>query len=194
MMCSPNITKPILITLKESFMSLSLENKRTSRRDNFLQVWKPRTTTVFKLPQMWMWNSSVLAPPSLWRCNTNRTAGRRGADLCISSCLKPQRHSWPKSWETSTARWGARLLRSVPAGCRRGNVRSLCQVKYKEEGKKELGKNLYSALPETAETQFAKHMSEIQSEVRNLVDHHVKIRPSFTIMNITTHFPKSMHS
>lgn len=42
------------------------------------------------------------------------------------------------------------------------------QVKYKEDGKKELSKNLYSALPETAETQFAKQMSEIQSEVRTM--------------------------
>lgn len=41
-------------------------------------------------------------------------------------------------------------------------------MKYKEEGKKEIGKNLYSLLPETAETHFAKHMSEIQSEVRTL--------------------------
>lgn len=42
------------------------------------------------------------------------------------------------------------------------------QVKYKEEGKKEISKNLYSLLPETAETLFAKQMSEIQSEVRTL--------------------------
>ncbi len=48
------------------------------------------------------------------------------------------------------------------------SVSSLRQVKYKEEGKKEISKNLYSLLPETAETQFAKQMSEIQSEVRTL--------------------------
>lgn len=39
------------------------------------------------------------------------------------------------------------------------------QVKYKEGGKKEAGPALYHLLPETAETQRAKHMSEIQSEV-----------------------------
>lgn len=52
-----------------------------------------------------------------------------------------------------------------------GEVSSVCsfsQVKYKEEGKKEISKNLYSLLPETAETFFAKQMSEIQSEVRTL--------------------------
>lgn len=59
---------------------------------------------------------------------------------------------------------------SVPAVCQLFKV-SVCvcvQVKYKEEGKKEISKNLYSLLPETAETQFAKQMSEIQSEVRTL--------------------------
>lgn len=43
------------------------------------------------------------------------------------------------------------------------------QAKYKEDGKKELSKNLYSALPETTETQFVKQMSEIQSEVRTVI-------------------------
>lgn len=39
------------------------------------------------------------------------------------------------------------------------------QVKYKEGVKKEAGPALYHLLPETADTQRAKHMSEIQSEV-----------------------------
>lgn len=39
------------------------------------------------------------------------------------------------------------------------------QVKYKEGLKKEAGPALYHLLPETADTQRAKHMSEIQSEV-----------------------------
>lgn len=39
------------------------------------------------------------------------------------------------------------------------------QVKYRESGKKEAGSALYHLLPETADTQHAKHMSEIQSEV-----------------------------
>ena len=40
------------------------------------------------------------------------------------------------------------------------------QIKYKEEGRKEMSVNLYSLLPETAETQFAKEVSDLQSEVR----------------------------
>lgn len=43
----------------------------------------------------------------------------------------------------------------------------LFQVKYKEEGKKQASTSLYSQLPETAEIQFAKQMSEMQSEVGN---------------------------
>lgn len=41
----------------------------------------------------------------------------------------------------------------------------MAQVKYKEDCKKETGSSLYHLLPETAETHFAKEMSEIQSEV-----------------------------
>ena len=40
----------------------------------------------------------------------------------------------------------------------------LYQIKYKEDTE-ENSINLYSLLPETAETQFAKQMSEMQSEV-----------------------------
>ena len=39
------------------------------------------------------------------------------------------------------------------------------QVKYKEEGKQEMSSNLYSLLPETTETQLAKQLTEMQSEV-----------------------------
>lgn len=40
------------------------------------------------------------------------------------------------------------------------------QVKYREDGKKEASSSLYRLLPETPEMHFAKHVSEIQSEVR----------------------------
>lgn len=43
----------------------------------------------------------------------------------------------------------------------------LLQNKYKEDGIKSLSQSLYSQLPETAETQLAKTVSELQSEVRN---------------------------
>lgn len=39
------------------------------------------------------------------------------------------------------------------------------QKKYKEDGKRSLSQTLYSQLPRTAETQFAKSVSELQSEV-----------------------------
>lgn len=40
------------------------------------------------------------------------------------------------------------------------------QNKYKEEGLRSLSQSLYSQLPETAETQLAKTVAELQSEVR----------------------------
>ena len=39
------------------------------------------------------------------------------------------------------------------------------QVKYKEEGKKEMCVNLFSLLPETNDTLHAKQVSHLQSEV-----------------------------
>lgn len=39
------------------------------------------------------------------------------------------------------------------------------QIKYKEEGLKSLPHSLYSRLPQTTDTQFAKSVSELQSEV-----------------------------
>lgn len=39
------------------------------------------------------------------------------------------------------------------------------QIKYKEEGLKSLPQSLYSQLPQTADTEFAKSVSELQSEV-----------------------------
>lgn len=40
------------------------------------------------------------------------------------------------------------------------------QNKYKEEGLRNLSQSLYSQLPETPETQLAKTVGELQSEVR----------------------------
>lgn len=42
---------------------------------------------------------------------------------------------------------------------------SLFQLKYKEDGKKEMNMNLYSLLPETLDTQHAKEQSQSQSQV-----------------------------
>ena len=42
----------------------------------------------------------------------------------------------------------------------------LLQNKYKEDGKKNLSQSIYSQLPETSDTQFAKTVSQTQSEVR----------------------------
>jgi len=41
----------------------------------------------------------------------------------------------------------------------------LLQVKYKEDGKKEMSINLYSLLPETIDTQHAKEVSKLASQV-----------------------------
>lgn len=42
------------------------------------------------------------------------------------------------------------------------------QSKYKEGGRRSLSQSFYSQLPETAETQFARAVAELQSEVRDL--------------------------
>lgn len=39
------------------------------------------------------------------------------------------------------------------------------QKKYKEDGRRSLSQSFYSQLPQTTETQFAKSVSELQSEV-----------------------------
>ena len=41
-----------------------------------------------------------------------------------------------------------------------------CQSKYKEGGRRRLSQSFYSQLPETSETQLARSVSELQSEVR----------------------------
>jgi hypothetical protein len=41
------------------------------------------------------------------------------------------------------------------------------QSKYKEEGKKAHGSSVYSQLPATMETQFARTVSDLQSQVSN---------------------------
>lgn len=40
------------------------------------------------------------------------------------------------------------------------------QSKYREAGRRSLSQSFYSQLPETAETQFAKAVAELQSQVR----------------------------
>lgn len=47
------------------------------------------------------------------------------------------------------------------------NPRFLLQSKYKQEGKKQLVNSLYSLLPQTSETQHAKELAQLYSEVRN---------------------------
>lgn len=50
---------------------------------------------------------------------------------------------------------------------------SLTQTKYKEEGRREMTSSLYAQLPETSETQFAREMTERQSEVTCSLSLHV---------------------
>ena len=42
---------------------------------------------------------------------------------------------------------------------------ALSQIKYKESGKKEMSSSLYSTLPDTLETSFAREMTDMMSEV-----------------------------
>lgn len=53
-------------------------------------------------------------------------------------------------------------------GCSGLDLISCCllQVKYQEEGKRSLSQSLYSQLPETSQTRFARDVSELQSHVR----------------------------
>lgn len=59
----------------------------------------------------------------------------------------------------------------IPSVSEHGNQSnsSLFQNKYKEDGMRSLSQSFYSQLPETAETQFAKTVSELQSEVRETI-------------------------
>lgn len=45
------------------------------------------------------------------------------------------------------------------------HFRRVSQLKYREDGEKEMKVNLYSLLPETLDTQHAKEASELQSQV-----------------------------
>lgn len=49
---------------------------------------------------------------------------------------------------------------------------SLLQLKYKEDGKKEMNMNLYSLLPDTLDTQHAKEQSQSQSQVLLMLTAH----------------------
>lgn len=68
----------------------------------------------------------------------------------------------------SAARCGARCSRAASAsGC--ADVFLFApQVKYQEDGRKQLAQSLFSALAETPQTLFVKQLSEFQSQVRTL--------------------------
>lgn len=56
-------------------------------------------------------------------------------------------------------------------GCARKAVCEACvslvvQARYKEDGRRSQTVSLYSQLPQTSDTEFAKAVSELQSEVR----------------------------
>lgn len=57
-------------------------------------------------------------------------------------------------------------------------------MKYKEDGKQKRSNTLYSLLPETADTQFAKQQSEFRSEV--------KLFLVFSHIPLLFHFDQSM--
>lgn len=81
----------------------------------------------------------------------------------------------PDTLETQRAKDGTELLSEVVlspvwGGCRLQTglhgVSVFPQVKYRESGRKERSSSLYSTLPDTLETSFAREMTELQSEVR----------------------------
>lgn len=59
------------------------------------------------------------------------------------------------------------------------------QVKYRAGGKEDASSPLYRLLPETAETHFAKQMSEIQSEVITHLLH--LLHPLCTFIAVSKH-------
>lgn len=92
-----------------------------------------------------------------------------------TSCLYSQ---LPSTMETQRAKEAAELLSQVDAEaqvCDRVKVHadpnlmfSSPQVKYKEAVRKETSSSLYSTLPDTLETSFAREMTDMQSQVRQI--------------------------
>lgn len=66
------------------------------------------------------------------------------------------------------------------------NLKFLFQSKYKQEGKKQLVNSLYSLLPETSETQHAKELAQLYSEVHNRPRPRNLISVTLWIMRHTT--------
>lgn len=62
---------------------------------------------------------------------------------------------------------------------------SAVQNKYKEDGMRSLCQNFYSQLPDTTETQLAKTVSELQSEVT--MRHPSDSNETFTVMGHSVH-------
>lgn len=52
------------------------------------------------------------------------------------------------------------------------------QSKYKEDGMRSLSQSFYSQLPETAETQLARSVSELQSQVTAMHTHSKAVSPN----------------
>ena len=98
-----------------------------------------------------------------------KEAGKKEANSCLYSLL-------PHTMETQRAKEAAELLsevRAPPLGVPRfvrfplfpHGVVVPPQIKYKESGKKEMSRSLYSSLPDTSESSFAREVTDMQSEV-----------------------------
>ena len=110
-----------------------------------------------------------------------KEAGKKEVNSCLYSLL-------PATLETQHAKETSELLSEVRAASflsvplcyfTKWNVWmnimfvSLCeshQVKYKESRKKEMSSSLYSTLPDTSETNFAREMTDVLSEVPTLMN------------------------
>lgn len=105
--------------------------------------------------------SEVNIKPQRWSDRVQsllRGGGRRRCVLLV----------WPRPFRrrTGSIHWWENRTGSPIVSLYRSNECVInLQVKYKEEGKKEMSINLYSLLPATIDTQHAKELSDLQSEV-----------------------------
>lgn len=128
-----------------------------------------------------------------FRSSTKRRAGGAWPPVCTRFCRRPWRRLTPRRRRSSAARYeppgkchgkpppwfhqdrvdSAQLLSMLRVRRRRSakeeltasSLVSLHQVKYREDGRKEMSLSLYSLLPETIATQHAREAAHLQSHV-----------------------------
>lgn len=106
------------------------------------------------------------------RANIKKQGRRKRPARCTRSCPRLWKLSTPKrrhscrvrySYHTQERKYKHMFLCSLNSGC----CLVCLQVTYKQDGKKEASSSLYHQLPATTETQLAKELRDLCSEVRN---------------------------